>query len=145
MHASTMVALVVGGIYALLSAVHILWAFGVKWGGTSAVPEVGGAPAFVPGTLATVGVAAALAAAAYVVVARVGLAPALVCPWLVRVACFVLGAVFVLRAIGEFRLVGFFKSVKGTAFARWDSYLFSPLCLALGVAVLWLASVDRDR
>jgi hypothetical protein len=53
----------------------------------------------------------------------------------------VLGAVFVLRAIGERKLVGFFKRVRGTAFARWDTWLFSPLCLALGVSVLWLATV----
>ena len=145
MHPSSVVAVVVAGIYAVLSAMHVLWALGVKWGGTSVVPEVRGAPAFVPGTLATAGVAVALAAAAYLVMARAGLAPSPVSPWLLRIGCVVLGAVFVLRAIGEFRLVGFFKSVKGTSFARWDSYLFSPLCLALGVTVLWLASVEPNQ
>jgi hypothetical protein len=139
---SSVVAVVVAGIYALLSALHVFWALGGRWGGTAVVPEVGGAPTFVPGTLVTVAVAGALAAAAYVVTARAGIAPKLVAPWMIRVASVVLGAVFVLRAVGDFRVVGFFKTVTGTAFARWDSYLLSPLCLALGVAVLWLASID---
>jgi catechol 2,3-dioxygenase-like lactoylglutathione lyase family enzyme len=47
--------------------------------------------------------------------------------------------VFLLRAVGDFRLVGFFKRVRGTPFARWDTRLFSPLCVALGLASLWVA------
>jgi hypothetical protein len=43
-----------------------------------------------------------------------------------------------LRSVGDFRLVGFFKRVRGTRFARYDSLLFSPLSLALGVPTLWL-------
>jgi hypothetical protein len=55
------------------------------------------------------------------------------------------GSVFVLRAIGEFRLVGFFKSVRGTPFAHWDTWLYSPLSLLIGLGALWLASTSRPR
>jgi hypothetical protein len=47
-----------------------------------------------------------------------------------------LAALFLLRGIGDFRLVGFFKRVRGTRFARRDTRLYSPLCLALALAVV---------
>ncbi len=77
--------------------------------------------------------------AGYVVLVRGGQVSSPLTPWLARSATGVIGALFVLRAIGEFRLVGFFKRVRGTAFARWDTALFSPLSLAIGLAALWLA------
>jgi len=42
------------------------------------------------------------------------------------------------RAVGDLNYVGFFKRVRGTKFARMDSLLYSPLCLALaaGVAIV---------
>ncbi len=52
---------------------------------------------------------------------------------------FILGVAFLVRAVGEGRLVGFTKRVRGTSFARWDTRLFSPLCLAISYAGLWLA------
>jgi surfactin synthase thioesterase subunit len=59
--------------------------------------------------------------------------------------------VFALQAIGHFRLVGLFKRVrvrvKGTPFARADSAVFTPLCLALsaGCALVALSSPGRRR
>lgn len=44
-----------------------------------------------------------------------------------------LSAIFTLRAIGEFNTVGFFKKIKDTEFAVYDTKYFSPLCLILGV------------
>jgi hypothetical protein len=41
----------------------------------------------------------------------------------------VLAALFGARAIGERRYVGFFKRVRGTAFAWWDTRVFSPLSI----------------
>ena len=43
------------------------------------------------------------------------------------------------RAIGEFRLVGFFKTVKGSLFARMDTLFFSPLCVLLSLGLASLA------
>lgn len=50
-----------------------------------------------------------------------------------------------LRAVGDFRLVGLFKTVRGTAFAHWDSVLYSPIALGLGLSALWLASSARPK
>jgi hypothetical protein len=140
MGVATVVAWAVAAIFGGLSALHVYWAIRGVGGGVG-LPEVNGAPAFVPGRPVTVAVAAALALAALVVLARAGIVLPSVPVWMTRVAAGVLGTVFVLRAIGERKLVGFFKRVRGTRFARWDTWLFSPLCLALGVSVLWLASV----
>jgi hypothetical protein len=99
---------------------------------------VAGRPAFRPGRLASLAVAAALFAASFLVLARGPLAGALP-PELGAIGAAGVGVVFLLRAIGDFRLIGVFKRVRGTPFARWDSRLFSPLCVALGLASLWVA------
>ena len=44
-----------------------------------------------------------------------------------------LSTIFTLRAIGEFNAVGFFKKIKDTEFAIYDTRYFSPLCVILGV------------
>lgn len=126
-------------VFALLGALHVFWAAGGRWGMAAAVPETEGRAAFVPSRTATLAVAFALLGAALLVLARAAVLAHPLPGWLVRSATPVLGAVFVLRAVGDFRLVGFFKSVRGTRFAVLDTFLFSPLCLALGAGVLWLS------
>jgi len=43
--------------------------------------------------------------------------------------CLLIGmaVVFAARAVGDFKYVGFFKSIKGTTFALWDTRVYSPL------------------
>lgn len=41
--------------------------------------------------------------------------------------------IFLLRAVGEFKYVGFFKKVKQTTFGKYDTKLFSPLCLIIAI------------
>jgi hypothetical protein len=43
------------------------------------------------------------------------------------------------RAVGDFRLVGFFKTVRGSTFARMDTRLYSPLCVLLGIGMALIA------
>jgi len=50
-----------------------------------------------------------------------------------------LSIIFIIRAIGEFNAVGFFKKIKDTEFAIYDTKYFSPLCLILGVIFAILA------
>jgi hypothetical protein len=133
------VAFVVAAILIALSLLHVLWGIGGIVGTSAALPEVDGKPLFVPTRTACFAVALALAVAAGFVAWRGGLAPSPLSPVLTQAGCLAVGAVFVLRAIGDFRVVGFFKRVRGTRFAAWDSKLFSPLCLALGLGALWVA------
>ena len=46
---------------------------------------------------------------------------------------------FAARAIGERRYVGFFKRVRTTEFAWWDTRVYSPLCagISVGYFALW--------
>jgi hypothetical protein len=40
---------------------------------------------------------------------------------------------------------GFFKVVKGTPFAEWDTCLYSPLCLLLALLAAGLAWSSQKR
>jgi len=129
----------VAAILALLGVVHVFWALGSMRLSEAAVPQIEGRVAFKPGRAATVAVAVALFLAALCILARGGVI-ALPLPWGVFYwATWALAFVFIGRAIGDFRLVGFFKRVRGSPFARLDTLAYSPLCLILGLAMLWLA------
>jgi len=123
-----------------LAGLHFYWAAGGEWGKRVALPEVQGRAAFLPSPLMTVAVALALMGAAGVAIlrgcVRFASFPGSAAHW----ASIALGGVFLFRAIGEFRLVGFFKRVQGTAFATWDTWLFSPLCLLLALAFFFIAA-----
>ena len=136
------VAIALAAVFVTLGGLHVYWALGGE-SSIPVVPEVAGQPAFQPSSLATLMVAAALAAAALVVLTQGDLMLRSLPPKLSTLACAVLGAVFMLRAIGELRMVGFFKSIRDTEFAWWDSWLYSPLCLAVGLGALWLATTRR--
>ena len=122
-------------IFVILALWHFYWAFGGSVGKSAAVPEIDGAPAFTPSAVATIFVGIVLLLFALLLVAASGLVavplPTPILVWL----CYGLAAVLLARAIGEFRLVGFFKRVRGSVFARLDSWFYSPLCIVLsGIA-----------
>ena len=118
--------------FAALAALHLYWAAGGRAGRSAAVPTVDRRPVLAPSTTATVAVAVLLAAAAVVVVgAVVGWDPRVG----FRLGCAALAAVLLVRAIGDRRYVGFLKRVRGTEFARRDTWIYSPLCLLLALAV----------
>jgi hypothetical protein len=132
-------AILIACILFALSLLHVLWGVGGIAGTSAALPESGGKPLFVPTRTACFAVAFALALAAMLVLWRGSALGSPFSPRLVHAGCIGVGAVFVLRAIGDFRFIGFFKRVRDTRFAWWDTRLFSPLCLALGAGALWVA------
>ena len=60
------------------------------------------------------------------------------------IGIWVLGLVFVLRAVGNLRTFGFFKTVRGTLFSEWDTWLYSPLCVLLALLAAGLARLPRE-
>jgi len=60
-------------------------------------------------------------------------------PIAVRAALGIVGATFVLRALVPTQWTGFFKRIRTTRWARYDTWLYSPLFLMLGVALLLIA------
>lgn len=128
-------AIVLATTLAALAVLHGYWAAGGRWSFDAAVPIDPGSGAFTfsPGPLATFAVALLLMVAALVALAAAGVLALPIPDSLVRLGIWALAVVFLLRAIGDFRYAGFFKRVRGTRFARLDTRLYSPLCLALSV------------
>ena len=104
------------------------------------MPTRDGVPLFRPGRLASLAVALALFAAAALVLARVGWLAIALPGWMPRAGTWAIAAVFAARAIGEGRYLGFAKRVRDTAFARLDTWLFSPICAALALLAAVVAS-----
>jgi Protein of unknown function (DUF3995) len=130
-------------IFAAIALLHIYWALGGSTSNISAIPTVAGKQAFTPSALGTLMVAAAFVLAIFVVFGQLGFLGELIPHWIFRVGVFGISAIFLLRAVGEFRLVGFFKSVTGTPFAAMDTWVFSPLCLAIAVMAFIVAFKDN--
>jgi hypothetical protein len=133
-----LVTITVAAVLLFLSLLHVYWAFGGEAGKRAAIPELHGERAFNPSPVSTLLVALVLLLAALVVLGRGGLYTPFLTPDLFKWPTLLLAFAFAARAIGDLRLVGFTKQVRGTTFARWDSALFSPLCLGLGIAIGWL-------
>ena len=135
----TGIAILLISVFVFLASVHVYWAFGGRIAKVAAIPELRGAPSFVPGRIATLLVALSLFSCAALVGAASGFietpVPAVAIQW----SCFGLALLLLLRAIGDFRLVGFFKTVRGSRFAWLDSALYSPLCLALALGVFFVS------
>src|SRR4051812_3731745 len=115
---------------------HLHWAAGGRLLKQAAIPQLRGQPVFRPSALATIIVALFLVAASWIVAAQAGVMANTFPAGLTLWSCRALAVVFLIRGIGDFRLVGMFKSVKGTKFASWDTWLYSPLCLFLSVGCL---------
>jgi hypothetical protein len=132
------------GILAVIGLLHAYWACGGRLSVGAAVPRVGGAAAFKPSAAATWAVAVALFLAALVVAAA---GDAIYAPgpaWIHAGAAIGLALIFAARAIGDFGLVGFFKTRGDGAFARLDTWIYSPLCLILAAAIGTIVSTRGD-
>ncbi len=131
-------------VFAMLSLFHIFWAAGGQFGGKAAVPVVNGERLFNPSTFGTITVAAALILAMLVVLGRIGFWGAALPVWIFHLGVSGISLLFTMRAIGDFRYLGFFKSVSETDFARWDTWVYSPLCLFIAVAA-FLTNFYKDQ
>lgn len=115
-----MLCAALGGICLL----HLYWAAGGTFWRDRINPIVDGKPLLKINAVSCLAVAWILFLMASVPVVRMN--PALRKWLLVGMTL-----LFAVRAVGDFKYVGFFKSVKGSVFAYWDSRLYSPMNLAL--------------
>ena len=139
-----LLALVAGriacAVLTFLGSTHLYWAVGGTAGKLAALPSVGGAPVFRPSAIGTALVAVILLAMAAWVAAASGNLATPVPPGVLRIGAFVLAVIFALRAVGDFRYVGFFKRVHGSVFAQRDTWVYSPLCVALAGCIVAAAA-----
>lgn len=128
-----MIARLTGVVVGLIALVHVYWAFGGNAMSAAAIPEHDGRAAFEPGPVATLTVAAGLG------IAAAGIAAAGTAATWGRAVALLAGIVFLGRAVGDFRRVGLFKRERASAFARNDTWLYTPLCLALSAGSFFAA------
>ena len=133
-------------IFAAISLMHVYWAMGGQWAAVAVIPQVPVnndelilRPAFKPSGWITLAVAAALLLIAALVCMRVGWWFSPVHHWALQWLISAIALLMFARAIGDSELVGFFKEVKGSRFARLDTWVYSPLCLVLGAGLLAVA------
>jgi Protein of unknown function (DUF3995) len=128
-----------------ISILHAYWASGGRWASAFTVPTVSGRRLFDPTPAATWSVSLAFGIAVILVMGRAGWIKTGPLTWVFDAGMWGLSLVFLLRAIGNLRSFGFFKTVKGTPFAQWDTWLYSPLCVLMAMLAAGLARLPRER
>jgi hypothetical protein len=119
------------------AGMHLYWLAGGRAGSARVIPTVDGRPTFRPSPIGTAGVVVALtAAAALYAGSALGSRPRL----FHRTGALGAATVLAARAIGDRRRVGFLKTERDSAFARLDTAVLSPLCVALALSGLAAAT-----
>jgi Protein of unknown function (DUF3995) len=124
-------------ILSLISALHFFWVFGGKWGADAAIPtnlegkNMLNPTGKFPSIFATLLVAFGLLFMTFLHLGKVQTILPLP-TWIYNYGLKIIATIFMIRAIGDFRYAGFFKKIKGTKFANFDTKYYSPLCLLLG-------------
>ena len=133
-------AIALSGVLYLVAALHPYWAIRGVGTGAGVPSRPDGTPAMRPGRLAALAVAAALTLAGTIILGRSGTLATGLPTFVLRAGAWTIAATFAARTIGEFHYVGLFRRVKGTPFATWDTWLFTPLCAALAAASAAIAA-----
>lgn len=115
-----------------LGLVHLYWLFGGTWGWQAALPEKNGQKVLDPKPVDTLLVAAGLIGFGLFHLHKIGWLALALPSWVNQSGLWIIASIFFLRAIGDFRYVGFFKRIKDSLFAQWDTQFFIPLCLLIG-------------
>ena len=131
--------ILLAAIFAALGLLHIHWAIGGRFGTDVGVPTVGNKRLINPSAPGAFLVAIALFIAMLTILGNIDLLGDALPRWIFRWGTMGISLIFFLRAMGEFRVVGFFRKIRDTRFAQWDTWLFSPLCLAISIIAFTLA------
>ncbi|HZF71438.1 DUF3995 domain-containing protein [Sulfuricurvum sp.] len=124
----------------LIGLLHFYWALGGKFAVKQAIPTKNGIPLIKPGKIATVSVGMALFGFALIAY-MLYFYDLSFSPYhdYVVTSGWVLSGVFTLRAIGECNTVGLFKKIKSSEFAYYDTRLYTPFALTMGIVFAVLA------
>jgi len=115
-----------------MGVIHFYWALGGQFLLDAAIPTKDGTKLLNPGVFLTFLVGFILLGFAFVV-------------WEIKSEDTVyiylnwaIATLFGIRSIGDFNMVGFFKKIKHTKFALYDTKYFSPLCFTLSLSLVVL-------
>ena len=124
----TVIVLIMMGMF------HFYWSFGGLIGLDKALPTEDGKLLLNPSKLLTFFVGLVLIVFAYIAYSlQFDDFMIIESSYFYKYSGQVLSIMFILRAVGEFNAIGFFKKIKNTEFAMYDTKYFSPLCLVLGI------------
>ena len=131
-------------IIAFAGGFHAHWALGGRLGFSVSLPQRPDGSPVMAHRLgwwrpAAGAVALGLACLAALLLGRAGYVELPLPAALVRIALGAVGAAFVARALVPNLYVGFFKRLRTTRWAKYDTRLYSPLFLLLGLLLLWHA------
>jgi hypothetical protein len=142
---TTAVTAVCIAILALGAAFHFYWGLGGRTGSGISLPhhEDGSVVVVKNSAAGAIVIGLALVAVALLVLALVYVLPAPIPRSWLRIGVALWAIIFIARAISWSKYVGIFKRVRNTRFARYDSWLYSPLCLLLGAGLFYLALVSN--
>jgi len=135
----TALAIVVCAVFAALGLWHFYMAFAGHSGESAVVPSRDGKPTFTPSTGSTIAVGIVLLLFAALVACTSGILVLGLPIRLLTGLSYALALGLLARAVGDLNYVRFLKRVRGTRFARMDTMVYSPLCLALSVGVATVA------
>ena len=140
-----MVTTICVAILAVAAAFHFYWGAGGELGRSVSLPQFAdGRPISSIPSYGAHAVGLVLVASIAVVLAF-GKQIALPLPWwLVRASMILLAVGFGARALSWHSYVGLFKKVRNTRFARYDTWLYSPLCLVLSFCLSLLVAAETS-
>lgn len=122
-------------IFFLLAALHLYWVVGGSSGMDVTIPTDGnGRKLFRPGRGITFVVAFGLFVFGLCNMAFAGWWSIGISQVYIRYGILLIAIIFLLRAIGDFRYIGLSKRHRQSRFARWDTRLYTPLCLILAAS-----------
>ncbi|HEV7660920.1 MAG TPA: DUF3995 domain-containing protein [Allosphingosinicella sp.] len=131
-------------VIAFAAAFHLHWALGGRLGHSVSLPQRADGTPVMAGRIGWWRPAAAGIALGLVLLGALALAVAGYLAWplppaAARAALIVTGTAFVLRALVPTKWTGFFKRIRATRWARYDTRLYCPLFLLLGAALIAIA------
>ena len=126
-------------IFTIISGFHFYWAMGGKVGFDVVLPSnTEGVKSLNPSKLITIIATCVFLSIAIFYLIKANLINVQLPNLIDLFGLFPIAIVLIIRAIGDFKYVGFFKTIKNTPFAIYDTRYYSPLCLFLGLNTLTL-------
>ncbi|MES0490782.1 MAG: DUF3995 domain-containing protein [Leptospirales bacterium] len=118
-------------VFALIGCIHIYWASGGTKGIKVAIPENEKGPLFKAEFGGTIFIAIIFVIGSLLVIIDIYKIDLI---FLQRYLYYIIGPVFFARVIGEFKYVGVFKRVNKTDFAKYDNFIYIPLCFSIALS-----------
>lgn len=140
---TTFLGIVSTSLILAISLVHFYWALGGRKWADLVFPQFAGTdkPIFTAGNWATILVAFIFLSFSGVIFLKTFESVFRISNHWIDIGAWVIAALFLIRAMGDFRYVGFTKTVRSTNFAAYDTKIFTPLSLTIGLMIVVMALI----